>query len=238
MRQPETAAKRRRKKDAGRTRGPSPEKTAQTRQTIISAALAEFLEKGFADATMEGVARRAGLAKGTSYRYFPTKEALFSGVVRQEIAGAHIEVDAAKRRPDETVKAFLRRTMLVALRGIELQGRSAIARLVIIEGVRFPALVEIYREELIGPLMGQIRRLARDAWRSGETKDDRLVKFPQLLTAPIWMGILNNELLDTQHPVDIGGLFAAQLEVLFPDAPARPRSRQSAHTGDLRKTGR
>ena len=68
-----------------RHRGPSPEKTAQTRRAIVGAALAEFLEKGFADATMESVARRAGVAKGTPYRYFPTKEALFSGVVHRRL---------------------------------------------------------------------------------------------------------------------------------------------------------
>ncbi|MCK9910310.1 TetR/AcrR family transcriptional regulator, partial [Microbacteriaceae bacterium K1510] len=61
MRRPAISNKSSSKKTA-RTRGPSPEKTAQTRRTIISAALAEFLDKGFADATMEGVARRAGLA--------------------------------------------------------------------------------------------------------------------------------------------------------------------------------
>lgn len=214
MRRPAISNKSSSKKTA-RTRGPSPEKTAQTRRTIISAALVEFLDKGFADATMEGVARRAGLAKGTSYRYFPTKEALFTGVVRQVIAAAHVEVDAANRRPEETVESFLRRTMLVALRRIELQGRSAIAKLVIVEGVRFPALVEIYRQELLDPLKEQIKRLARHARRSGELKDDRLVRHPELLTAPIWMGIVNNELLNKDSPIDIAALFEAQLSVLF-----------------------
>ena len=81
-----------------RTRGPSPEKTAQTRRAIVSAALAEFLENGFANATMESVARRAGVAKGTPYRYFPTKEALFSGVVQQEIAGAFARLRCLEAR--------------------------------------------------------------------------------------------------------------------------------------------
>ena len=198
-----------------RTRGLSVTKTAQTRRVIISAALAEFLEKGFAEATMDGVARRAGIAKGTTYRYFPTKELLFTGIVQQEIAGAHIEVDAAKREPGETVESFLRRTMLVALRDIEIKGRSAIARLVIVEGVRFPSLVAIYRSELIDPLLKQIKLLAVAAWRSGEISSDRLARHPHLLVAPIWAGILNNELLDAAHPMDIGELFEAQLDLIF-----------------------
>ncbi|MBS0267612.1 MAG: helix-turn-helix transcriptional regulator, partial [Proteobacteria bacterium] len=93
-----------------RRRGTSPEKTAQTRQTIVDAALAEFLEKGFAEATIESVSKRAGVAKGLIYRYFEAKEALFSAVVQQEIVRAHIDVDESKRSPGESVEAFLRRT--------------------------------------------------------------------------------------------------------------------------------
>ena len=125
-----------------RTRGPSLEKTAQTRRLIIAAALAEFLERGFASTTMDAVARRAGVAKGTPYRYFPTKESLFEGVVRQEIASAVVDVNAANRAPDEKVGAFLRRTMSPAMQVVERQGRAALARLVLTEGVRFPVLAD------------------------------------------------------------------------------------------------
>ena len=152
-----------------RTRGPSPEKTAQTRSGIVTAALAEFLEKGFAEATMESVARRAGVAKGTPYRYFPTKEALFSGVVEQKIAGAFIDFDASKREPGESVEAFLRRSILAAMEDIERKGRAAIARLVVVEGVRFPALIEIYRTQMMDPLLKRLKLLAGRGARSGRT---------------------------------------------------------------------
>jgi TetR/AcrR family transcriptional regulator of autoinduction and epiphytic fitness len=198
-----------------RTRGPSLEKTARTRRAIVSAALAEFLEKGFADATMEAVARRAEVAKGTPYRYFPTKEALFEGVVRQEIAGALVDVNAANRAPGEKVGAFLRRTMLPAMRVVERQGRAAIARLVLTEGVRFPVLVEIYRREMFDPLLHQLLALVRSARESGELMSDTLVEHPELLIAPIWYGIVHNGLLDRSQPLDIGDIFEAHLNLLF-----------------------
>ena len=198
-----------------RTRGPSPEKTAQTRRAIVSAALAEFLEKGFADATMESVARRAGVAKGTPYRYFPTKEALFSGVVQQEIAGAFIGFDASKRETRESVEAFLRRSILAAMEDIERKGRAAIARLVIVEGVRFPALVEIYRREMANPMLDRINRLLAEAHQAGELRSDLLIRHPHLLLAPIWMGIVNNQLLDPSHPLDIRSLLEAQFDLIF-----------------------
>lgn len=200
---------------ARRGRGPSVEKTAQTRRAIVSAALAEFLERGFARATMDAVARRAGVAKGTPYRYFPTKEALFEGVVRQEIAGAVVDINAANRAPGEKVGAFLRRTMSPAMQVVERQGRAALARLVLTEGVRFPVLVEIYRREMFDPLLNQLRELVRSARKEGELKSDALVDNPELLITPIWYGIVHNGLLDRSQPLDIGALFDANLDLLF-----------------------
>jgi TetR/AcrR family transcriptional regulator, regulator of autoinduction and epiphytic fitness len=198
-----------------RRRGPSPEKTAQTRRAIIAAALAEFLENGFAGTTMDAVARRAGVAKGTPYRYFATKEALFEGVVRQEIASAVVDVNVANRAPSETVGAFLRRTMSPAMDAVERQGRAALARLVLTEGVRFPVLVEIYRREMFDPLLNQLRHLVRSAREDGELKSDTLVDHPELLIAPVWYGIVHNGLLDRSQPLDIGALFNANLDLLF-----------------------
>jgi AcrR family transcriptional regulator len=199
-----------------RGRGPSLEKTTQTRRAITAAALREFLEKGFANATMDAVAKRAGVAKGTPYRYFATKEALFEGVVREEIAGALVDVNPANRAPSEPVGAFLRRTMLVAMRDIETKGRASIARLVLAEGGRFPALVDIYRREMIDPLVAQIRELAIAAYANGELSEDRLVDYPQLLIAPIWYGIIYNGVLDPTHPQNIADLFEAHLDMVFP----------------------
>jgi TetR/AcrR family transcriptional regulator, regulator of autoinduction and epiphytic fitness len=198
-----------------RTRGPSLEKTAQTRRTIVAAALAEFLENGFAGTTMDAVARRAGVAKGTPYRYFATKESLFEAVVRQEIASAVADVNVANRAPGEKVGAFLRRTMSPAMQVVERQGRGALARLVLTEGVRFPVLVEIYRREMFDPLLDQLRHLVRSARKDGELKSNTLVKHPELLIAPVWYGIVHNGLLDRSQPLDIGALFDANLDLLF-----------------------
>ena len=53
-----------------------------TRERILDAALGVFSEKGFHIATMDEVADRAGLGKGTLYRYFANKETLFNELVR------------------------------------------------------------------------------------------------------------------------------------------------------------
>ncbi|HKH46998.1 MAG TPA: TetR/AcrR family transcriptional regulator [Thermoanaerobaculia bacterium] len=46
----------------------------QTKQRILDVALALFRDKGFRQATMRDIAEAAGIALGTTYNYFPTKD--------------------------------------------------------------------------------------------------------------------------------------------------------------------
>lgn len=204
-----------RQKAALRTRGPSPEKTARTRAAIINAALAEFLESGFAAATMAGIARRANLAKGTAYLYFDTKEALFTGIVRDVITNPLDEAQQQEIGPQEKVADYFRRTLLPAMRNIETGGRAAVARLVLTEGANFPFLAEVYRRQAYNPLLAHIRRLARLAWERGELESDALARHPHLLIAPLWIGMINNGIMDPAHPIDIGDLFETQIMLCF-----------------------
>src|SRR5438128_5055279 len=52
---------------------------------IIEAGLMGFGESCFAATRLEDVARRAGIAKGTIYLYFDSKETLFEAAVRSRI---------------------------------------------------------------------------------------------------------------------------------------------------------
>lgn len=207
---------------APRTRGPSPQKTARTRAAIIAAAMAEFLENGFAAATIAGIARRAGLAKGTLYLYFETKDALFAGIVEDIITNPLRGVELQEIEAGETVADYFRRTLLPAMRDIEQAGRAAVARLVIAEGSKFPFLVEVYRREVYDPFLSHIRAFAHLAHQRGELADDTLVRQPHLLTAPLWIGMIHNGIIDAGHPVDIGELFEAQIRFCFPPKCAPP----------------
>ncbi|MEZ4235968.1 MAG: TetR/AcrR family transcriptional regulator [Myxococcota bacterium] len=67
----------------------------RTRQRLLDAAEIEFGRRGFADASIVDITRRAEVAQGTFYTYFPSKEAIFAELVRalshllrQEIATA------------------------------------------------------------------------------------------------------------------------------------------------------
>ena len=61
--------------------------TEQRRAEILEAALSLFSSKGFHETTMEEVAREAGVAKGTIYLYFQSKEHLLLALKREFMQG-------------------------------------------------------------------------------------------------------------------------------------------------------
>jgi AcrR family transcriptional regulator len=56
----------------------------RNRERLLAAAAAAFAEHG-ADASLEDIARRAGVGIGTLYRHFPTRLALQEGVFRAQV---------------------------------------------------------------------------------------------------------------------------------------------------------
>src|ERR1700731_2700531 len=56
----------------------------RNRERVLESAKAVF-SAGGPDASLEAVARHAGVGIGTLYRHFPTREALFEAVYRREV---------------------------------------------------------------------------------------------------------------------------------------------------------
>ncbi|MGO4567024.1 TetR/AcrR family transcriptional regulator [Rhizobium sp. 2YAF20] len=198
-----------------RTRGPSLEKTAETRSKIINAALTVFIEKGYANTSVADIAGSAGIAKGTPYRYFPTKEQLFEGILEDVVVAAVADIYNRSPSDDETVEVFLRRLVLPFMRDFETSGRAAIARLVISDGAGFPTLVNTYRTKVYEPIIDLIKRCAATAIERGELKNRALADCPYLLVAPLWIGIVHNAVLNPGNRLDMGAMFETQLDLIF-----------------------
>jgi AcrR family transcriptional regulator len=80
----------------------------RNRERILEAAKAAFTRHG-ADASLDDIAKQAGVGAGTLYRHFPTRDALIEAVYRSEVeklAGAAHEF-AAKMVPIDALRAWL-----------------------------------------------------------------------------------------------------------------------------------
>jgi AcrR family transcriptional regulator len=83
--------------------------SVRNRERLLQAAAAVF-GAGGPDASLEAVARRAGVGIGTLYRHFPTREALFEAVYRHEVEqlsdlAEQLRTEAA---PVEALRSWLR----------------------------------------------------------------------------------------------------------------------------------
>ncbi|MEE4200001.1 TetR/AcrR family transcriptional regulator [Erythrobacter sp.] len=61
---------------------PRTERGRRTLRKLLDASAQEFGEKGFHEASVSSITRRAGVALGTFYTYFDSKDALFRALVR------------------------------------------------------------------------------------------------------------------------------------------------------------
>jgi AcrR family transcriptional regulator len=80
------------------------------RQAILAAAESVFDARGYAAATMDAVAEEAGIAKGSIYNYFRSKQDLFFQVFARVVSGAEAEVDgllAGAATPSEKLQRLL-----------------------------------------------------------------------------------------------------------------------------------
>ncbi len=71
------------------------------RRQIMDGARQVFLSAGFDGASMNDIARAAGVSKGTLYAYFNSKDELFEAIIRAEKApggGAPLRLPARGRR--------------------------------------------------------------------------------------------------------------------------------------------
>src|SRR5205823_12193687 len=67
----------------------------RTLRKILDAARDEFGERGFSETSIVGITQRAGVALGTFYTYFESKEALFQALVRDMSAQVRESVGPA-----------------------------------------------------------------------------------------------------------------------------------------------
>lgn len=109
------------------------------RQAVIDAAERIFLDQGYANASMDGIAAEAGVSKRTVYNHFASKQDLFQAVVARLYAGLQ---EVRRRglpldRPPVAVLSEFAEDLLAHLRRPQMQG---LYRLIMAERPRFPEL--------------------------------------------------------------------------------------------------
>ena len=80
---------------SGAAKAPRTARGERTMRKILDAAREEFGDRGYSESSIVGITQRAGVALGTFYTYFDSKEALFQALVRDMSAQVRENVGPA-----------------------------------------------------------------------------------------------------------------------------------------------
>lgn len=188
---------------------------------IMDAALALFAEKGFAATKMEDIALRAGVTKGTPYRYFPNKDAIFQAIVETSLLPSVDAIQQSNALPAGTPVV----PVLVALHtqwqvDVIDTPRSAVMKVMLAESGNFAELAAYYREKVITPTHHALAQLITRGINQGELRPMDVDYAVQVLIAPMLMAVTwkhsPKAVCLPEHMVnfDIQRLFAAALDML------------------------
>jgi AcrR family transcriptional regulator len=149
---------------------------ARRRLHILRAATELFARQGYRKTSMDEVAQRAGVAKGTLYTYYATKNELLIAAValekREHMGEAMRMMDptrSAAERLREWVMALLLMPTRMPLTAALLRGDQEMAAVMAEAPAEFGAQIEANRAEFLGGLIDEAAR--PHSWTPSELRD-------------------------------------------------------------------
>ncbi len=209
------------------------EERARRRQDILDAARSVFAGQGFRRATVDAVAQRARVAKGTVYLYFESKEAILAGLVLQALGELTARLRAASDgqgalAPDERLCA-----MVDAYLNFALDAPDYFRLLNAFDRGDFQAGISAARQEQILAESNRTLDLVAQAIADGMAAGLFAPGNPRRAAGTLWAA-LNGALALVAHPIrrelvsaDGPDLYHAMLDLCLRGLAADPQLRRS-----------
>lgn len=155
-------------------RSPAPRRRQRRKEArpseIIQAAIELFGERGFGATRLDDVARRAGVAKGTVFVYFPTKDDLFRAVA-QTVLTSHLErLQGTAADLDRPIAELIPALLAQAANTIGEGRLPAMMRLLVAESRQFPDLARVWHDEVVSKVLALLTAAIERAQARGEIK--------------------------------------------------------------------
>lgn len=167
---------------------------------IVEVATGLFVEKGYAAVNLDEVARQAGIAKGTLYRYYDSKENLFRAVVQQAIAENKGVLELAAPAMGGTLAELVPRLLMAAGDTSGANNAPALARLVIAESQAFPDLAKIWHDEVVSRVLSLITERIQQSQEEGEIKPGDPRAYALTIVGPLVMALLFRNVFGPSSP--------------------------------------
>ncbi len=189
----------------------------RNRERVLEAAKAVF-SAGGAEASLEAVARAAGVGIGTLYRHFPTREALFEAVYRREVQQLADLAEQLKQeaRPVDALRHWMRSNVKFVATKKGMLAALALA------AYKNSELFSYSFDQLTQAVGGLLER----AIATGEIRDD--ITPQDLLRALVGMSYLNDQPGWQTSVLRLVDVFVDGLRTRSASARSRAKPRKSS----------
>ena len=211
------------------TKGPKFRRRAEARpDEVLDAALALFIEKGFAATRVEDIAVRAGLSKGAVYLYFPSKEAILEGLVKRAILPiANNALGLLENYAGDPRLVISTALKMVAGR-LSDPKLVAIPRLLVREMIHFPEFAQMYRREVLDRVIPAVQRLIQNGIEEGYFRQVDPELTLRSIIGPIALHLMIAEIfgITPKGGLEMDRLIDNHLGILFDGLSAPQRARR------------
>jgi len=194
----------------GRTRR-AQEAREVRRAHILQVALHVFAERGYHATTITDLVEAAGVARGTFYLYFDSKDAVFHVLLDDLLAALRAGVVGVDTRPEAPpVRDQLHRTLALLFAAVD--GNRAFVRILLREAVGLDAAVEQKLRAFYDRLHAWVEVSLRRGQEMGVVRPLDTEVAAACVVGTVKQ-VLERWLVDRDGPVDVARLAAAVLDV-------------------------
>ena len=192
---------------------------------ILTAALEQFVEHGFAATKMEQIAARAGVTKGTVYLYYRSKEELFRAAVEETIVPS-LSLGEQLLEEEATSAVSLFRALIATWWDfMSAPPLSGIPKLIAAEAVNFPSVANYFSEQVQQRGRRLFERVLERGVASGEFRaglDTRTAA--RVALAPVVWALIHLHSLHTcdAGEVDVDAFLEQHVEIFLRGIAAGP----------------
>jgi len=184
---------------------------------VLDAALALFVDQGYARTSVAQIARAAGISKGAIYLYFPSKQAILEGLVQRAVAPVADSALAVATISQGDLRATLRSLLGSIVTGLSDPKVFAVPKVVIREAVIAPEIAEMYRNAVLDRVLPFAIGLIRQGIESGQLRavDPELTL--RTIMGPIILHLLLAEIFGIlpERGLALDALAENHLDILF-----------------------
>jgi AcrR family transcriptional regulator len=197
-------------------------------QEVLDAALTVFVERGYAAASLDEVARRAGVSKGTLYLYYANKAELFKAVVRLSLISS---IDEARARTEQHPGSSWELLALVLgefTRRVVMSPFSGIPKLILGESGNFPDIARFYYDEVVQRGQALIQSVLERGIATGEFRAIDTEEAWRIVIAPLVLSMLWKHTFQPfePHGLDFERHLRTHLDLLRHGLASDPAPRQ------------